>query len=313
MINKYSHRGAKLFYYLTNIATGLIPRVFYRNRLNSILLAATKRDDYEEILDRVNYCNKLNSQFSSGTVTIGNFNDRDISSYYFDLLQYIKYFPATNKFSYEFGDVITVPDVPTIVKSRPIAEPNSNSVIAKLDKIRHFRFVDDPYRYQDKLDQLVWRGAAYREPRVSFIQAFYNLPKTNIGQTNKPPQQVPWQKPKLSLEEQLKYKFILSVEGNDVATNLKWIMSSNSLCFMTKPKYETWFMEGRLIANHHYVLLKDDFSDMAEKIEYYIKHENEALDIVRNANNYVAKFLDQEREDITSLLVLKKYFDLSIR
>ena len=313
MINKYSHRGAKLFYYLSNIAANMIPRVFYRNQLEKILLAAPKRADYAEILDRVNYCNKLNSPFSSGTVTVGDFNDRKSSSYYFDLLQYIKYFSGDNKFSYEFGDVITVPAVPAFVKSRPIAEPNNNSVLAKLDKIRHFRFVDDPYKYQDKLDQLVWRGAAYREPRVSFIQAFYNLPKTNIGQTNKPPQQVPWQKPKLSLEEQLKYKFILSVEGNDVATNLKWIMSSNSICFMTKPKYETWFMEGRLIADHHYVLLKDDFSDMAEKIEYYIAHENEALEIVRNANKYVEKFLDQEREDMISLLVLQKYFDLSIK
>ena len=42
-------------------------------------------------------------------------------------------------------------------------------------------------------------------------------------------------------------------------------MSSNSLCFMPKPKYETWFMEGKLIPNHHYVLIEDDYSNLLEQ------------------------------------------------
>ncbi|ENT7385234.1 hypothetical protein ACXLUW_000800 [Campylobacter coli] len=33
----------------------------------------------------------------------------------------------------------------------------------------------------------------------------------------------------LSKKEQMKYKFIISLEGNDVASNLKWEMNSNSL------------------------------------------------------------------------------------
>ena len=73
--------------------------------------------------------------------------------------------------------------------------------------------------------------------------------------------------------EQLQNKFILCIEGNDVASNLKWAMSSNSLVFMTKkPKFETWFMEGTLIPGHHYVEIKDDYSDMIEKMDYYLSH-----------------------------------------
>jgi len=72
----------------------------------------------------------------------------------------------------------------------------------------------------------------------------------------------------MTIDEQLEYKFILSLEGNDVATNLKWIMSSNSLAFMPRPKYETWFMEGNLVPNHHYILIKDDYSDLEERLKY---------------------------------------------
>jgi hypothetical protein len=152
----------------------------------------------------------------------------------------------------------------------------------------------------------------YIPHRQKFIKSFYNKPFCNVGQTNtKGKLNVPWQKEKMKLEEQLEYKFILAIEGNDVASNLKWIMSSNSLAFMTKPKYETWFMEGRLIPNYHYILIKDDYSDLEEKINYYATHIDESKAIISNANKYVEQFKDKRQEDIISLFILKKYFELS--
>ena len=68
-------------------------------------------------------------------------------------------------------------------------------------------------------------------------------PPCNIGQTNYPIEDHPWQKKFLSVKKQLQYKFIFCPEGNDVATNLKWVLSSNSSGMMPKPKFETWFME----------------------------------------------------------------------
>ena len=88
-------------------------------------------------------------------------------------------------------------------------------------------------------------------------------------------------------------------------------MASNSIAFMTKPKFEGWFMQGRLIPNYHYVLLKDDYSDLEEKIEYYSSNEEEALEINHNAKKHVVQFFDKRTELITSLLVLEKYFRLS--
>ena len=81
-----------------------------------------------------------------------------------------------------------------------------------------------------------------------------------------------WIKGHISEYDHLGYKFIMCLEGNDVATNLKWVMSSNSLAVMPKPVYETWYMEGRLIPNYHYVEIKPDYSDLEERIQYYIDH-----------------------------------------
>ncbi len=67
----------------------------------------------------------------------------------------------------------------------------------------------------------------------------------------------------MSLYDHLHYRYIMALEGNDVATNLKWIMSSNSIAVMPRPTCETWFMEGRLIPNYHYIEIADDFHDLS--------------------------------------------------
>ena len=85
-------------------------------------------------------------------------------------------------------------------------------------------------------------------------------------------------------------------------------MSSNSIAVMTRPTCETWFMEGRLIPDYHYIEIKDDFSDLEEKLTYYMEHVDAAEQIIKNAHEYVMQFRDLKREKLISLLVLEKYF-----
>lgn len=115
----------------------------------------------------------------------------------------------------------------------------------------------------------------------------------------------------MTIPEHLDYKFIISIEGNDVASNLKWAMSSNSAVIMKRPTCESWFMEGTLIPNYHYIEIADDFSDLPEKIEYYIAHPQEAEEIIRHAHEYVSQFKDREKERIVSLMVLDKYMRMT--
>jgi spore maturation protein CgeB len=70
-------------------------------------------------------------------------------------------------------------------------------------------------------------------------------------------------------------------------------------------------MEGTLIPNYHYIEVKDDFSNLQERLQYYIDHPDEAEAIIRHAHEHVAQFRDAKREKLVSLLVLKKYFEMT--
>ncbi|UTV27901.1 glycosyl transferase family 90 [Photobacterium atrarenae] len=311
MANPY--KNSKLAFYTTNTLRGLIPARFYQSKL-AAKLQHIEKVEQGDINRRVNYYLKHTEPFSldpARAVAIGNYKKKKQSAYYFDLKEYLVYFPKHLKVAYRFGDETQVESHPFLVKARPIAGDNANSVLFKLNKVRHFNFITDPLPFTEKKDQLVWRGGAYMPHRRQFIEAFYNHPLCNVGQTNKPAEDVPWQKDFMSIEAQLQYKFILCIEGNDVATNLKWAMSSNSLCLMTQPKFETWFMEGTLQPGVHYVEVKEDYSDLEEKIRYYSENTDEAQAIIDNAHAYVAQFQDKAQEDLIALLVLKKFFELS--
>ena len=302
--------SSKLKNNLKNIFLFLIPDILFRRKLEKKLESFSEYDK-KYILDRVNYYNKINNYFDVNKEfsTIKEFKKTKKKLRFFDLYKYLRFFDINLKVAVFLGDHIDKLLVPTFIKSRLIDDKNDNFILMNLGKIRHFIYVDDKLRFEDKKDMIVWRGACYRPHRKELVRNFYNHPLCNIGQTNKPKEDYPWEKDRMSIEEQLQYKFILSIEGNDVATNLKWVMSSNSLVFMTKPKYESWYMEGKLIPNYHYVLLKDDYSDLEEKIEYYSKNTNESLEILKNAKEYLEQFKDDKREDLISLLVVKKYFE----
>jgi hypothetical protein len=112
----------------------------------------------------------------------------------------------------------------------------------------------------------------------------------------------------LSIHQQLQFKYIISVEGNDVATNLKWIMHSNSLCVMAKPKFETWFLESRLLPGVHYAEMAEDFSNLQQLFDHYEAHPEEALAIIRQANAYTRQFQNTRAEVLLSQHVCQAYF-----
>ncbi len=297
-----------LAFYINNIFKSLIPNYFFQRKLNYWLQEASKYPQ-AEIQERLSYYITNNKgKLADNAIALKDFKrPKKGTMYYYDLVQYTRYFKNHLKIKFKFGDIQENQNSLTIVKSRPI-DHTGNSVLMKLDALRHFYFVNDTIPFSKKKNKAVWRGYIHKENRRSLVEKFYNHPQCNIGNIPLHNENPDWAKPFISIEEQLQYKFILSIEGHDVATNLKWIFSSNSLCFMPTPKFETWFMEGKLIPNVHYVHLKDDYSDMLDKMDYYTTHEDEALIIIKNAQNWVARFLDEKLEKIISLKVLDAYF-----
>ncbi|WP_232526608.1 glycosyltransferase [Marinilabilia rubra] len=210
--------------------------------------------------------------------------------------------------NYLFGDVTHCPEQPSFVKSRPVGKRNENSVVLKLNKIRHFMFVKDCTAFKHKRNLLVWRGKVYQNNRSAFLKRYFGHPLCDVGKVNNDWGNNEHLLKRMSINEHLKFKFILCLEGNDVASNLKWVMSSNSIAVMPKPKYETWFMEGTLIGGVHYIEIRDDFSDLEEKLNYYIENTHKSEEIIRNAHQHVEQFKDTHHEQIISLLTILKYF-----
>lgn len=300
----------RLAYYGEGAIRDVTPRQifsFSRMRLFRAIAEQGKSID-AQLLDRVNLCNQLSREVDTTPATRLRRVSRRKSRYFYDLNAYLKYFPSSLRIDYLFGDVTFVPDRPTIVKSRPIVAGNTNSILLNLDKLRHFKLTADSRRWNDKIGKAVWRGGCQGPRRPDLIRRHALNPAANIGQTGKAFEGVS-PKPFMSRLDQMAYRYIVSVEGNDVATNLKWIMASNSLCLMPRPRFETWFLESRLQPDIHYVELADDFSDLDEKIGQLEADPVRAQRIVTNAKAYVERMADRRTERIVSLLVLQKYFE----
>lgn len=308
---KKSGKNSKVAYYGRNMLRWLIPAFFTRSKLNSTLKNINQRKDWKYISDRVNYYNKLSEKrkLPLDSKTLGEHKLKGQKSvYFFDTYEYTRWFSPQLMWVYIAGDINYVPALPSIVKARPIGDKNQNSVLLNLNKVRHFIFVNDKIPYRDKMDKVIFRGETDGKPnRQLFVNTFYNHPLCDAGDTAVIPHS--HQAEAMTIPQHLVYKFIMCLEGNDVASNLKWVMSSNSIAVMPRPTCETWFMEGRLIPNYHYIEIKPDYSDFIERISYYIEHPEEAQAIVEHAHEYVNQFKDKKRERIISLLVLKKYFE----
>ncbi|GGE19045.1 glycosyl transferase family 90 [Psychroflexus salis] len=309
-------KNPKWKYYLEQYSLRLLPNFIYRNRTKKLLENVSSRKDYPQLMQRVNYYNKLEEKTAlKNPVSIADFKLKDIDQkvYFFDAYQTLRGFPEHYQFCHEFGDVVHIPETPSILKSRPISDDNQNSVVLKLNRVRHFVYIKKDQSFQQKKNKLVFRGkVTYKEQRRKFFEMYFKHPMCDLGDTQqKKINPDEWKVKKTSIHYLLQYKFILAIEGIDVASNLKWVMSSNSLAVMPKPSFETWFMEAKLIPNYHYVEIKPDFSDVEERLNYYIEHEDEALQIIKNANEYVKQFQDKEREELISLLVMQKYFKMT--
>ena len=315
----HSGKNSKAGYYMVVGLRDLLPDSYFRGRLEDELRRCAAIYDADYIADRVDYYCQLREHvtLSANAEPIGRLQRKgNPSTYYYDSREALQWFNPALRWHYLFGDVRDIPAEPTVVKSRAIGVDNTNSVILKLDRCRHFVYIHDHLQLEQKDDRAIFRGhIGTRENRALFCRMYADNPRIDAADTipgategHKHTNQM---KPMLSFYEHLHYRYIMALEGNDVASNLKWIMSSHSAAVMPKPTCETWFMEGRLQPNVHYVEIRPDFADLDEKMDFYSSHLDELKTIVANANSYVEQFRDSRRERYIALLVMQKYFKMT--
>ena len=164
-MNKNLIQRRKIKYYLINSISLIIPRLFFRMKMKHELKKVNNYD-YKYLESRVNYYNRINENFQLGedgvnlntllSLQIKKFIDKILkkkikkrTTYFFDLYNYLSYFPSFLKVRFKFGDITENFSKPTIVKSRPIND-NTNSVLMKLNEVRHFYFLKDNTNFHEK-------------------------------------------------------------------------------------------------------------------------------------------------------------------
>ena len=169
----HSGKNCKFLYYLRSYIREAMPRWCTQIQLKSKLAKLDDRADKAYILERVNYYNKLTP---TSPIDATLWNERAVevcqqpmtnqSTYYHDAMEIARYFRGHLKWMLRHGDITTLLPLPTIIKSplptilksRPLGNNNQNSVILKLDKVRHFLFVNDTKSWRDKKDMAIFRG-----------------------------------------------------------------------------------------------------------------------------------------------------------
>ena len=158
-----------------------------------------------------------------------------------------------------------------------------------------------------KKTSFVWRGATtgrgLRRDYVHALAPHYDVRFTNVVQDKEL-----WVTPREQYmgrryhpHEILAYKYVLSFEGNDVATNLKWLMAQDVVIVMPTPTKETWLMEGLLKPFVHYVPF-DDVSSHATLLEWLRSHDEECRRIIDNANAWVTQLVSRFDEPTQTLM-----------
>jgi len=209
----------------------------------------------------------------------------------------------------------------TLCKNR--CDKNANSVILRcLEFNRHWNNYyhrPDDMPFSAKNNKAFWRGTTTGQPtrkgnRFDLVKKWFDKSEVvRVGfsfiSQNKN-QYKKYVKGKCDISHFLTFKYIISIEGNDKDSGLNWKLNSNSLVLMPRPRVTSWLMETTLVPNYHYILIKDDFSDLEQKVRWCNQHPQKCKQMVKNANLYMKQFADAAAEEALEAEVIHRYFDI---
>ena len=281
----------------------------------------------------------------------------------YDTLRKAKNSSSRNLAMFKFGDSRTkMTSHPVVCKSRPaLLKHLPSPIIWPLNTKRHYGQLEELWRgsssneleWKDKEAKIFWRGATTGE-RVELLKRWIHYDRNvidiafhKIGSSlhdgflgnylesyNK--------RQKAGMSEMLKYKYLLSVEGNDVgvylficifiivfiyyerkeylnsykmshifglwdvATGLKWMLYSNSVVLMSPPTVSTWAMEDLLLPFVHYIPLADDYSNLLEMLQWAEQHQDACQVISKRATDFIDKLWLSEQARIDTEILRER-------
>lgn len=111
--------------------------------------------------------------------------------------------------------------------------------------------------------------------------------------------------PKLSWKEQSEQKYIIHVDGNVTAYRLLKSMLTKSVIVRVKSDFIHW-CDDKLQPGKHYVEVKEDLSDLKERLYWCKTHDTECKEIAKNGYNFAMSILTSESIQTEFIKILSK-------
>jgi hypothetical protein len=158
--------------------------------------------------------------------------------------------------------------------------------------------------WQARIPQVFWRGGAsggpYPSARTATVAHLHNYPYADVKLTR----WGGWERGKpipnehfgdrCGIEKHLRYKYLLIIDGNVIASNLQWVFGSGSVPLLITHPLNNWWFKKYLKPMVNYVPINYDLSDLKEKIEWLINYDGAAHGIMMEAMKLAATVLSSE-------------------
>ena len=205
------------------------------------------------------------------------------------------------------GDPMTEP---TLAKSR-LRNARVPGILLKLNPGRHWGFLSEPpplsarLSWAERKDALIWRGTSATGRCAGCTNVRQRFVDELAGRSPEGIDVAFGEDSHMSEDDMRQYRYTLSLEGNDVATDLKWKLASGLVVLMPTPTTESWLMEFALQPGVHYVAVETP-ADVPVKLAELRARPEEAERISGAARAWMAPFADVEEEAKLQRKVLRK-------
>jgi hypothetical protein len=178
--------------------------------------------------------------------------------------------------------------------------------------------------WSEKIQTVMWRGGSsgFHRPsvRMRVVEKLFDVPNTDVrfvpggwpvNDDVIPPEHFA-DKLLLGPDAHSRYKYVLIIDGNTQASNGHWGFALGSVPILITHPESRWWFKTELIPMVNYVPVNYHLSDLVEKIEWLVNHDDEARVIAENAlkmsqrvfspmfqrgyiNNRIQQILQQDR------------------
>lgn len=99
--------------------------------------------------------------------------------------------------------------------------------------------------------------------------------------------------PRMSPGQQSRHKYIVHIQGHVSAFRLSLELSMGSVILYVKNQWKIWYTD-MLVPYKHYVPVKEDLSDLIDRIKWCREHDKECREIAKNALEFYDTYLQKD-------------------